>query len=225
MSVPTMPAKIISNQALTKKAGPAATNPKKSRIFASLSEQARGCAHLLTRWRAQGYPFQAAQCYAGGDGPQRQGLTALDTVARGGCRRCGRCPTARPARGDPVGQGACAVAGHPVRRHAGPVERDHRRSRGRGRLYHAHRGPHGPHRGDRDPPTRPSRRCRSGGGRVLFPERKRRDDRRLVDRSEEHTSELQSRPHLVCRLLLEKKKKITPSTRLELKTLDQAASR
>src|SRR5690554_7750503 len=28
-------------------------------------------------------------------------------------------------------------------------------------------------------------------------------------RSEEHTSELQSRPHLVCRLLLEKKKEIT----------------
>src|SRR5690554_5745803 len=28
----------------------------------------------------------------------------------------------------------------------------------------------------------------------------------LDDRSEEHTSELQSRPHLVCRLLLEKKK-------------------
>src|SRR5215813_15227735 len=28
-----------------------------------------------------------------------------------------------------------------------------------------------------------------------------------VPRSEEHTSELQSRPHLVCRLLLEKKKK------------------
>src|SRR5215813_2260418 len=30
---------------------------------------------------------------------------------------------------------------------------------------------------------------------------------RHVARSEEHTSELQSRPHLVCRLLLEKKKK------------------
>src|SRR5690554_7787283 len=29
----------------------------------------------------------------------------------------------------------------------------------------------------------------------------------LINRSEEHTSELQSRPHLVCRLLLEKKKK------------------
>src|SRR5690554_7246696 len=28
-----------------------------------------------------------------------------------------------------------------------------------------------------------------------------------VNRSEEHTSELQSRPHLVCRLLLEKKNK------------------
>src|SRR5215813_14364122 len=28
-----------------------------------------------------------------------------------------------------------------------------------------------------------------------------------LQRSEEHTSELQSRPHLVCRLLLEKKKK------------------
>src|SRR3989442_8015007 len=30
---------------------------------------------------------------------------------------------------------------------------------------------------------------------------------RPTGRSEEHTSELQSRPHLVCRLLLEKKKK------------------
>src|SRR2546422_4484860 len=30
---------------------------------------------------------------------------------------------------------------------------------------------------------------------------------RRMDRSEEHTSELQSRLHLVCRLLLEKKKK------------------
>src|SRR5690554_7623438 len=31
-----------------------------------------------------------------------------------------------------------------------------------------------------------------------------------ASRSEEHTSELQSRPHLVCRLLLEKKKKKIP---------------
>src|SRR5690554_7435726 len=35
------------------------------------------------------------------------------------------------------------------------------------------------------------------------------DSRSALNRSEEHTSELQSRPHLVCRLLLEKKKKIT----------------
>src|SRR3989442_7673963 len=34
-------------------------------------------------------------------------------------------------------------------------------------------------------------------------------NRDALDRSEEHTSELQSRPHLVCRLLLEKKKTIT----------------
>src|SRR5690554_7463521 len=37
--------------------------------------------------------------------------------------------------------------------------------------------------------------------------------RRIVERSEEHTSELQSRPHLVCRLLLEKKKKTTTTDR------------
>src|SRR2546422_3056065 len=33
-----------------------------------------------------------------------------------------------------------------------------------------------------------------------------------TERSEEHTSELQSRLHLVCRLLLEKKKKISTSS-------------
>src|SRR3712207_8052572 len=50
----------------------------------------------------------------------------------------------------------------------------------------------------------PPRRARrpalaAGGGRALLPLRPRR--------SEEHTSELQSRQYLVCRLLLEKKKK------------------
>src|SRR5436305_6129656 len=35
-----------------------------------------------------------------------------------------------------------------------------------------------------------------------------RDLIKITKRSEEHTSELQSRPHLVCRLLLEKKKQI-----------------
>src|SRR3989442_9593415 len=36
-----------------------------------------------------------------------------------------------------------------------------------------------------------------------------RSQPRAQERSEEHTSELQSRPHLVCRLLLEKKKPFT----------------
>src|SRR2546422_2355989 len=43
------------------------------------------------------------------------------------------------------------------------------------------------------------------------------DDRRVTglveERSEEHTSELQSRLHLVCRLLLEKKKKKSQAPR------------
>src|SRR3989442_641121 len=38
----------------------------------------------------------------------------------------------------------------------------------------------------------------------------------VSERSEEHTSELQSRPHLVCRLLLEKKKKQKSTSRAVL---------
>src|SRR3712207_8816071 len=49
------------------------------------------------------------------------------------------------------------------------------------------------------------RRRRRGRGAVL-----------LHLRSEEHTSELQSRQYLVCRLLLEKKKKQTISTYLSI---------
>src|SRR3712207_7217934 len=48
------------------------------------------------------------------------------------------------------------------------------------------------------PGRRRDRRPGAGQSRVLQPRRKRR--------SEEHTSELQSRQYLVCRLLLEKKK-------------------
>src|SRR5438552_3419220 len=40
---------------------------------------------------------------------------------------------------------------------------------------------------------------------------------KLTQRSEEHTSELQSPDHLVCRLLLEKKKKNKQKTESELK--------
>src|SRR5690554_469976 len=43
-------------------------------------------------------------------------------------------------------------------------------------------------------------------GRKLVRQWQPEDMARLEGRSEEHTSELQSRPHLVCRLLLEKKK-------------------
>src|SRR6266498_5395402 len=39
----------------------------------------------------------------------------------------------------------------------------------------------------------------------------------VAARSEEHTSELQSRPHLVCRLLLEKKKKIQTTLNFQRK--------
>src|SRR5688572_32723973 len=41
----------------------------------------------------------------------------------------------------------------------------------------------------------------------LLEHQRRRSRRRAEDRSEEHTSELQSQSNLVCRLLLEKKKK------------------
>src|SRR2546423_7768436 len=43
-----------------------------------------------------------------------------------------------------------------------------------------------------------------------------RADRRRLLRSEEHTSELQSLAYLVCRLLLEKKKKTNPKTTLDI---------
>src|SRR5688572_32684918 len=69
------------------------------------------------------------------------------------------------------------------------------------RRLHPRRG----HAGGRQPRTRPSQDDRPAGhhhhGRdqPLSP-------RALRERSEEHTSELQSQSNLVCRLLLEKKK-------------------
>src|SRR2546422_11412605 len=54
----------------------------------------------------------------------------------------------------------------------------------------------------------PDRSWRSGLGRLgRWRESRPRKGARRARRSEEHTSELQSRLHLVCRLLLEKKKK------------------
>src|SRR2546422_5512474 len=53
----------------------------------------------------------------------------------------------------------------------------------------------------------PSHWCRSCNSATCLPSVWRKI--RSAHRSEEHTSELQSRLHLVCRLLLEKKKKPT----------------
>src|SRR5947208_11884255 len=53
----------------------------------------------------------------------------------------------------------------------------------------------------------PSCRCRPGGWGRASAGRGAGPAPRPADRSEEHTSELQSPDHLVCRLLLEKKKK------------------
>src|SRR3989442_5553779 len=60
----------------------------------------------------------------------------------------------------------------------------------------------------RDPPS-VSRQLRQEGHAqlVVYVAQQIEQFRRQGERSEEHTSELQSRPHLVCRLLLEKKKK------------------
>src|SRR5687768_17690490 len=59
----------------------------------------------------------------------------------------------------------------------------------------------------RQPGGRRRRHCAGGAEHPRRPVRVAGDRRRqAVRRSEEHTSELQSRLHLVCRLLLEKKK-------------------
>src|SRR3712207_6911904 len=60
-------------------------------------------------------------------------------------------------------------------------------------------------RGRRGPGLATHAPGRPGGHDLL--DRRRSRLRGAADRSEEHTSELQSRQYLVCRLLLEKKKK------------------
>src|SRR3989449_1823109 len=64
-----------------------------------------------------------------------------------------------------------------------------------------------PHRLDYAKPRGPDR-CGAGSVPVWFFAGRR------LSRSEEHTSELQSRLHLVCRLLLEKKKEFKNATRM-----------
>src|SRR5690625_6834263 len=64
------------------------------------------------------------------------------------------------------------------------------------RRYRWHRTRHRPRRRCRAPGAAPPRPCRPSRWWAAV----------RAPRSEEHTSELQSRGHLVCRLLLEKKK-------------------
>src|SRR5437899_9792308 len=75
------------------------------------------------------------------------------------------------------------------------------------------RGRHGGDRRERDPsrPDRPGDRASRGAVEAWTAQHRRGGGERsgaagLALRSEEHTSELQSLRHLVCRLLLEKKK-------------------
>src|SRR3989442_9437202 len=74
--------------------------------------------------------------------------------------------------------------------------------------------------GDAEDADRPAEQVRRGCAEVAgavahLRQERRRHAEQLAQRSEEHTSELQSRPHLVCRLLLEKKQptQLTISTR------------
>src|SRR2546427_4003046 len=76
------------------------------------------------------------------------------------------------------------------------------------------------HRRDGDLVGRESHpECRA----LVWPEARGRRRARRVARSEEHTSELQSQSNLVCRLLLEKKKKTSRSrtheTRVTIETV------
>src|SRR5207244_12624321 len=65
--------------------------------------------------------------------------------------------------------------------------------------------------GTATPSSSARRRCGTGCGSA----RRARCSRRRDSRSEEHTSELQSPDHLVCRLLLEKKKRNRTKTSTE----------
>src|SRR2546425_2783081 len=79
----------------------------------------------------------------------------------------------------------------------------------RGRLAPRRKSPQRAEPRLRSRRRQPFSRRRSAGGRNLPSHRSpiRRDETRGRFRSEEHTSELQSLAYLVCRLLLEKKKK------------------
>src|SRR3712207_7926368 len=84
-------------------------------------------------------------------------------------------------------------------------------------LFRSDGRPHGSRHGASGGTDRPSRgqvagivrsgSCPPNGNGRALDVLHARPERRRAERSEEHTAELQSRQYLVCRLLLEKKKK------------------
>src|SRR3712207_7948875 len=71
----------------------------------------------------------------------------------------------------------------------------------------------------------PAPRQRRGGGHGGLASALRRAGRPPRQRSEEHTSELQSRQYLVCRLLLEKKKRNCTTRHASFSCISQAVVR
>src|SRR3989442_7460870 len=74
-------------------------------------------------------------------------------------------------------------------------------------LFRSRGRPGAARRGGPGHQPRGTRRFRAGVSERAVGRHEAAGGLRRIIRSEEHTSELQSRPHLVCRLLLEKKKK------------------
>src|SRR6266498_1046686 len=137
-----------------------------------------------------------------GGGPARLDRRRARATSTPTARRRGPTPRRQSARAPVRTAPRRRCVAHPTRpapgRHSEPVG-------GIGPGPRATRGPQGRGCGGRSGRRRAGATCQA-----LAPwSRCRGARRRSAARSEEHTSELQSRPHLVCRLLLEKKKKKT----------------
>src|SRR5690554_7329314 len=103
----------------------------------------------------------------------------------------------RPTQAEPRAPGTCAISlpqlKYPYTDPPPPLYRPHKLQKGnQPARSNGHKAP-----------ANCLKTCNQNSGQGPFVLRIRPPEQR----SEEHTSELQSRPHLVCRLLLEKKKK------------------
>src|SRR5438309_8282894 len=96
-------------------------------------------------------------------------------------------------------------AGVRARRHAGPTRRSSDLTTGISKSWARRSTESRVMPGSTDAPS---------GGVNIFPSRTTKIFSPDPSRSEEHTSELQSQFHLVCRLLLEKKKKTNTTSKL-----------